>query len=88
MLERLLKKRIKAGMISAAESITESLRRTRQLMVQRHVSAAIKAGMVGRPEIGRGAVKDGINAAAQVYHDNAVPHAEVPILERPMHDEL
>ncbi|KAK2634929.1 hypothetical protein Ddye_029721 [Dipteronia dyeriana] len=58
------------------------------LYLQRQVTAAIKAGMAGRPEIGRGAVKDGINAAAQVYHDNAVHHAEVPILERPTHDEL
>ena len=53
------------------------------LYLQRQVTAAIKAGMAGR-----GAVKDGINAAAQVYHDNAGPHAEVPIFERPMHDEL
>ncbi|KAK3205521.1 hypothetical protein Dsin_019567 [Dipteronia sinensis] len=58
------------------------------LYLQRQVTAAIKAGMAGRPEIGREAVKDGINAAAQVYHDNTVPHAEVPIFERPMHDEL
>ncbi|KAH7548424.1 hypothetical protein JRO89_XS14G0125200 [Xanthoceras sorbifolium] len=156
----------KAGMTSAAESITESLRRTRQLMVQeversastlmtvedssgvlrkaeseykghrsllmrtrnllstmqrqdvidrlililgfllftfavlyvvskrigilylqRQITAAIKGGMAGRPEIGRGAVKDALNAVAQVYHDNAVPHAEVPF-EQPMHDEL
>ncbi|KAH7571213.1 hypothetical protein ACOSQ2_013792 [Xanthoceras sorbifolium] len=57
------------------------------LYLQRQITAAIKSGMAGRPEIGRRAVKDGLNAAAQVYHDNAVPHAEVPF-EQPMHDEL
>ncbi|KAG6726915.1 hypothetical protein I3842_02G104100 [Carya illinoinensis] len=123
----------KAGMTSAAERITESLRCTRQLMVQlfmqtrnllstmqrqdvidrlilavgvlllsstvlyvvskcvgllklqRHVTAALKAGMVRQAEVGHRAVVDGINTPH--VHENAVRKVDVP-LEQPMHDEL
>lgn len=57
------------------------------LKLQRTVTAAIKAGMAGRADIGLGP-GDGINLAR--VHENAIPVpgvAEVA-LEQPMHDEL
>ncbi|KAE8712400.1 hypothetical protein F3Y22_tig00110257pilonHSYRG00091 [Hibiscus syriacus] len=92
----------KAGMTSAAESITESLRRTRQLMVQeverststlmtfvlklqRTITAAIRAGMAGKPELVCKAVEEGINQGR--FDGDVAPGKGLP-LRQPMHDEL
>lgn len=57
------------------------------LKLQRTVTAAIKAGMVGQAEIGPRAVEDGLNLAQG--HDNAMPKVEVPVpIQQPLHDEL
>ncbi|KAM1452433.1 hypothetical protein ACFX2I_039403 [Malus domestica] len=55
------------------------------LALQRQVTSAIKAGMVGRAELRPGAVEDAVNHA-QAY-GNAAHKVEEP-LERVMHDEL
>lgn len=55
------------------------------LTLQRQVTSAIKAGMVGRAELRPGAVEDAVNHA-QAY-GNAAHKVEEP-LERVMHDEL
>lgn len=54
------------------------------LALQRKVTAAFKAGMVGK-ELRPGAVGNGVNHAP--VYDNALRKAEEP-LERLMHDEL
>ncbi|XP_058210869.1 uncharacterized protein LOC131323195 [Rhododendron vialii] len=55
------------------------------LKLQRTVTAAIKAGMAGKKDIGLRTAGDVINLARG--HGNAVPRMEIP-LEQPMHDEL
>ncbi|OMO95320.1 Sec20 [Corchorus olitorius] len=55
------------------------------LKLQRTVTAAIRAGMAGKPEAVGRAVADGINHAQ--FHENVVPRVGNP-LEQPMHDEL
>lgn len=53
--------------------------------MQRKVTAAIKAGLVGQAEIGHRPVADGVNLAQ--VHEDAVHKVDVPF-ERPMRDEL
>ncbi|KAE8076128.1 hypothetical protein FH972_014795 [Carpinus fangiana] len=55
------------------------------LKLQRKVTAAIKAGLVGQAEIGHRPVADGVNLAQ--VHEDAVHKVDVPF-ERPMRDEL
>ncbi|KAM0980169.1 hypothetical protein ACFX2J_015757 [Malus domestica] len=55
------------------------------LTLQRQVTSAIKAGMVGRAKLRPGAIEDGVNQA-QVY-DNAAHKVEEPV-KRLKHDEL
>ncbi|KAF8388299.1 hypothetical protein HHK36_026965 [Tetracentron sinense] len=56
------------------------------LKLQRKITAAIKAGMVGQGEIRRGGAEDGFNHLVKV-HDNIVPKVEVP-REQDIRDEL
>lgn len=55
------------------------------LKLQRKVTAAIKAGLVGQAEIGHRPVADGVNLAQ--VHKDPVHKVDVPF-ERPMRDEL
>ncbi|EOY06222.1 Sec20 family protein [Theobroma cacao] len=55
------------------------------LKLQRTVTAAIRAGMAGKPDVARRAVEEGINHAQ--FPGNVVPKVGIP-LEQPMHDEL
>ncbi|KAG6664615.1 hypothetical protein CIPAW_02G105900 [Carya illinoinensis] len=55
------------------------------LKLQRHFTAALKAGMVRQAEVGHRAAVDGINPPH--VHENAVHKVDVP-LEQPIRDEL
>lgn len=55
------------------------------LKLQRNVTAAIKAGLVGQAKVGHRPVADGVNLAQ--FHEDAVHKVDVPF-ERPMRDEL
>ena len=55
------------------------------LMLQRKVTAALKAGMAGQADIGLRPNRNGLNLP--LGRDNAVHRVDLP-LEQPMHDEL
>ncbi|KAA3485350.1 Sec20 family protein [Gossypium australe] len=55
------------------------------LKLQRTITAAIKAGMAGKPELARKAVEEGINQGR--FDGNVVPDKGLP-LQQPMRDEL
>ncbi|KAE8723381.1 hypothetical protein F3Y22_tig00012476pilonHSYRG00005 [Hibiscus syriacus] len=55
------------------------------LKLQRTITAAIRAGMAGKPELARKAVEEGINQGR--FDGNVVPDKGLP-LQQPMHDEL
>ncbi|KAK9003293.1 hypothetical protein V6N11_060857 [Hibiscus sabdariffa] len=55
------------------------------LRLQRTITAAIKAGMAGKPELARKAVEEGINQGR--FDGNVAPDKGLP-LQQPMHDEL
>ncbi|KAK8308460.1 hypothetical protein E1A91_D02G059800v1 [Gossypium mustelinum] len=55
------------------------------LKLQRTITAAIKAGMAGKPELARKAVEEGINRGR--FDGNVVPDKGLP-LQQPMRDEL
>lgn len=55
------------------------------LKLQRTITAAIKAGMAGKPDLARKAVEEGINQGR--FDGNVVPDKGLP-LQQPMRDEL
>ncbi|XP_012482036.1 uncharacterized protein LOC105796780 [Gossypium raimondii] len=55
------------------------------LKLQRTITAAIKAGIAGKPELARKAVEEGINQGR--FDGNVVPDKGLP-LQQPMRDEL